>query len=99
MIKFIISKRIVPAFLAMVAVCSFSMVSCFAYDPWNIESSSEDEIPNAPYIESNDVIPDNGDQDQNQNAGDDEAFPPEGDESEAAFDDDYETISTPVDPY
>lgn len=99
MIKFIVSKRIVPAFLAIVAACSFSMVSCFACDPWNIESSSEDEIPCAPYIEGRDVIPDDVAQDQNQNASEDEALPPEGDESEAVLDDDYETISTPAEPY
>ncbi len=99
MIKFIVSKRIVPAFLAIVAVCSFSMVSCFAYDPWDIESSSEDEIPRAPYIEGHDVIADNGDLDQNQNASEDEALPPEGDEAEIVFTEQDDTISTPAEPY
>ena len=95
MIKFIVSKRIVPAFLAIVAVCSFSMVSCFAYDPWDIETSSEDEVPCAPYIEGRDVISDNGDQDFRN----EEALPPEGDEPQIAFDNQDDEISTPAEEY
>ena len=94
MIKFIVSKRIVPAFLAIVATCSFSMVSCFAYGPWDTENSSEGEIPYAPYIAGRDINDDNEDQDFRN----EEALPPEGDE-QLGFAEEADTISTPAEQY